>query len=256
MAHFWIGTSGWQYRDWKERFYPKDIPQKQWLAYYCERFPTVEINNSFYIQPKEKSWETWRDTAPEGFRFAVKAHRYLTHRKRLKDCEDSLERVATSARRLKSRLGPVLFQLPPYFKRSEEHAKRLEDFLILLPRDLQCAFEFRGKSWFGEETLAQLRRRRAAFCSYDMPEVDCPLVATADFAYIRFHGTGARYRGNYTDRMLAGWAERLRELARDVDDVYAYFNNDAMGHAVKNAMTLRKMLGEAVPEPELAAASS
>src|SRR3972149_2892532 len=154
MAHFWIGTSGWQYRDWKERLYPREIPQRQWLSYYCERFPTVEINNSFYMQPSAKSWEHWRETAPEGFRFAVKAHRYLTHRKRLKDCEDSLERVATAARRLKSRLGPVLFQLPPYFKRNDENAESLEAFLELLPRDLLCAFKFRVRSWFGEETLA------------------------------------------------------------------------------------------------------
>jgi uncharacterized protein YecE (DUF72 family) len=208
------------------------------------------------MQPSEKSWDNWRETAPAGFRYAVKAHRYLTHRKRLKDIEDSLERVVTSARRLKSRLGPVLFQLPPYFKRSEEHAKRLEEFLMLLPPDLQCAFEFRDKSWFDEETHEQLRRGGAAFCSYDMREVDCPLVATADFAYLRFHGSGGRYLGNYTDKMLQGWAERLGELARDVNDVYAYFNNDAMGHAVENAITLRKMLGETAPERELAAASS
>jgi uncharacterized protein YecE (DUF72 family) len=249
MARFWIGTSGWQYRDWKERFYPKDVPQKQWLAYYCERFRTVEINNSFYMQPSEKSWEHWRETAPDGFRFAVKAHRYLTHRKRLKNSADSLERVIKSARLLKSRLGPVLFQLPPYFKRNEENAERLESFLDMLPRDLLCSLEFRDGSWFGEETLAQLRRHRSAFCSYDMTGVDVPLVPTAGFAYVRFHGPGARYRGNYSDRMLESWARRLRRLVSEVDDVYAYFNNDALGHAVNNAMTLRRMLGDAVSEP-------
>jgi uncharacterized protein YecE (DUF72 family) len=164
--------------------------------------------------------------------------------------------VVTSARRLKSRLGPVLFQLPPYFKHSDEHAKRLEEFLMLLPQDLQCAFEFRDKSWFGEETMAQLRRHRVAFCSYDMPGVDCPLVATADFAYMRFHGAGARYRGNYTDMMIEDWAGRLRGLAKGLDDVYVYFNNDAFGHAVNNAMTLGRMLGADVLEAEPAAVST
>jgi uncharacterized protein YecE (DUF72 family) len=159
MARFWVGTSGWQYEHWRERFYPKDLPQSDWLAYYCQRFPTVEINNRFYIQPSEQSWDRWREIAPEGFWYAVKAHRYLTHRKRLQDCEDSLERVIRSARRLNSHLGPLLFQLPPYFKRTEEHTRRVNSFLQLLPRELLCTFEFRDKSWFGEETTEMLRRR-------------------------------------------------------------------------------------------------
>ncbi|HEV8573638.1 MAG TPA: DUF72 domain-containing protein, partial [Dehalococcoidia bacterium] len=188
MGSFWIGTSGWQYRDWKQRFYPKEVPQNQWLRYYCERFPTVEINNSFYVQPNERSWERWRETAPEGFRFAVKAHRYLTHRKRLKDCEESLGRVINSAQRLKDRLGPVLFQLPPYFRHNDENIERLKAFIELLPAGIQAAFEFRDKSWFGQDTLDLLRRHGVAFCSYDMPGLECPLTTTAPFAYIRLHG--------------------------------------------------------------------
>jgi uncharacterized protein YecE (DUF72 family) len=242
MARFWVGTSGWQYRDWHGRFYPKGLAQKDWLAYYCEHFPTVEINNSFYIEPSAESWDRWRETAPEGFRYAVKAHRYLTHRKRLKDCEDSLERVRKGAARLKSNLGPLLFQLPPYFKRTEEHATRLESFLGLLPRGLRCTFEFRDKSWFGEDTLEQLRRHGVAFCSYDKPDVKCPLAATARFAYVRFHGPSERYRGKYTDRMLEDWARRLRKLAENVDEVYAYFNNDASANAIGNANTLARLV--------------
>jgi len=245
MTRFWVGTSGWQYKHWRERFYPKEVPQKDWLTYYSRQFPTVEINNSFYMQPSEKSWGRWRELAPEGFRYAVKAHRYLTHRKRLKDCEDSLERVVKSARRLDTHLGPLLFQLPPYFKRSGEHATRLESFLELLPTDLPCTFEFRDKSWFGDDTFEVLRRHRAAFCSYDKPGLDCPLVATAGFAYMRFHGSGAGHRGNYTDRMLEDWAGRLRRLAKEVDDVYVFFNNDAFGHAVANAIKLGGLLGAA-----------
>jgi uncharacterized protein YecE (DUF72 family) len=258
MASFWIGTSGWQYRDWKERFYPKEIPQKQWLAYYCERFPTVEINNSFYMQPSEKSWDGWRETAPEGFRFAVKAHQYITHRKGLRDCEDSLERAITAARRLGPYLGPLLFQLPARFRRTEENAGRLEAFLELLPAGIDAAFEFRDKSWFVDGTFDVLRRHGVALCSFDSPKLECPLVATAAFAYIRFHGSGAAHGGNYSHRILRRWAERLRWLAKDLDDVYVYFNNDAFGHAVRNAETLSKMLeGETVqPAQEMLPAKS
>jgi uncharacterized protein YecE (DUF72 family) len=247
MARFWIGTSGWQYRDWKERFYPKQIAQKQWLAYYCERFPTVEINNSFYMQPSKKSWDGWRETAPKGFRFAVKAHQYITHWKRLKGCEDSLERVLISARGLGPHLGPLLLQLPARFKRTEENAGRLKSFLELLPDGLDSAFEFRDKSWFVDDTYDSLRRHGVAFCSFDSPKLGCPLVATAAFAYVRFHGSGAANGGNYSDRVLRRWAERLRGLAKDREDVYVYFNNDALGHAVSNAETLSEMLeGDAV----------
>jgi uncharacterized protein YecE (DUF72 family) len=245
MARFWVGTSGWQYRDWRERFYPRVLPQRDWLTYYSRQFPTVEINNSFYVQPSEKSWERWRNIAPEGFRYAVKAHRYLTHRKRLKDCEDSLERLLRGAAGLKSHLGPLLFQLPPYFKRTEEHAARLEHFLAMLPLGLRCTFEFRDRSWFGEDTMEQLRRYSVAFCSYDKPDVKCPLAATARFAYMRFHGPSARYRGKYTDEMLENWAERLRKLAGNVDEVYCYFNNDARANAIANATTLARLVDSA-----------
>ena len=243
MARFWVGTSGWQYEHWRERFYPKEVPEKDWLTYYSRQFSTVEINNRFYIQPSEQSWDRWREIAPEGFWYAVKAHRYLTNRERLKDCEDSLERVIRSARRLNSHLGPLLFQLPPYFKRTEEHTQRVNSFLQLLPRELLCTFEFRDKSWFGEETTEMLRRRGIAFCSSDKPGVECPLVATARFAHMRFHGSRARYRGKYTDAMLEDWADRLSSLAREVDEVYVYFNHDAWAHAVTNAKTLAGLLG-------------
>ena len=256
MARFWVGTSGWQYKHWRERFYPKGVAQNDWLTYYSRKFATVEINNSFYIQPSEKSWDRWRDLAPEGFFYAVKAHRYLTHRKRLKDCEDSLERVISSAQRLNSHLGPLLFQLPPYFKRTEEHARRLESFLELLPADLPCTFEFRDKSWFGDDTMEALRRHGVAFCSYHKPDLKCPLVATAGFAYVRFHGPGARYRGKYTDRMLEDWGEQVSNLAREVDEVYVYFNNDAFGHAVSNAITLGRLLGVSRSSPAAANATN
>jgi uncharacterized protein YecE (DUF72 family) len=242
VARFWIGTSGWQYGHWKERFYPKGVPQKKWLAYYCQRFPTVELNNSFYMQPSEKSWDGWRETAPEGFIFAVKAHQYITHWRRLRDCEDSLQRGIRAARRLEPHLGPLLFQLPPQFKRTEETAANLESLLELLPRDLQCVFEFRDKSWFVDETYDLLREHKVGFCSFDSPKLKCPLVATAKFAYMRFHGSGDPHGGNYSDGALRRWASRLRSIAMGLDEVYVYFNNDAFGHAVRNAETLTGMV--------------
>jgi uncharacterized protein YecE (DUF72 family) len=202
------------------------------------------------MQPSNKSWDGWRETVPPGFRFAVKAHQYITHWKRLKDCEASLERVIESARRLGPHLGPLLFQLPPQFKRTEATAARLESFLGLVPDRPKAAFEFRDKSWFVDETFELLRRQGVAFCVFDSPKLKSPLAATASFAYIRFHGSGAAHGGNYGDNALRRWAERLRGLAKGLRDVYVYFNNDAFGHAVNNAVTLRRLLNEDAPEAE------
>ncbi len=247
MARFWIGTSGWHYYHWKGRFYPQDLPAQQWLSFYAQRFPTVELNASFYRQPRGSSWDMWRRTAPEGFLFAVKANRFITHIKRLDDCADPLSRFLEGARRLGDRLGPVLYQMPPSFHRTEENVRRLESFLPLLPDGLMHAFEFRHKSWFEDDTLAQLRRHGVAFCSFDMVGLECPLAATARYAYVRFHGSEALYASNYTEEMLADWAARLRELGRDVDDVFAYFNNDAWGFAAANAATLKTLLAASLP---------
>ena len=207
------------------------------------------------MQPGDKSWDGWRETAPPGFRFAVKAHQYITHWKRLKDCEASLERVIESARRLGPHLGPLLFQMPPQFKRTEANAGRLESFLGLLPDRPKTAFEFRDKSWFVDETFDLLRCYNVAFCVFDSPKLKSPLMTTAPFAYVRFHGSGAAHGGNYSDEALRRRAERLRDLAMGLSDVYVYFNNDAFGHAVNNALTLRRLLNKETPEAEIAAVS-
>lgn len=242
MAEFWIGTSGWHYEHWRGRFYPEEIPKSGWLGHYMRHFRTVELNASFYRQPKEKTWDGWREAAPEGFRYAVKANRFITHIQRLKDCAAAVERFMEGALRLGERLGPVLYQLPPGFHRTDENAERLDAFLSVLPAAVKNAIEFRHKSWFGPETAAQLKRRGAAFCSFDMPRMECPLVVTAPFAYMRFHGSAERYASNYTDEMLTGWATRLRRLGEEVDEVYIYFNNDAQAFAVRNALKLAEIL--------------
>ncbi|TEU01732.1 MAG: DUF72 domain-containing protein [Dehalococcoidia bacterium] len=242
MARFWIGTSGWHYSHWRGNFYPEELSPREWLSHYAQRFPTVELNASFYRQPKTSAWELWRRTAPQGFRFAVKASRFLTHIRRLNDPQEPLERVLSGARLLGDRLGPLLYQLPPGFHRTPENVARLEAFLPLLPGDLLHAIEFRHRSWFVDETADLLRRYGVAFCSFDMVGLKCPLLATAPFAYVRFHGSEALYASNYTDEMLEGWAARLRDLAREVDELYIYFNNDAWGYAIANARTLSGLL--------------
>ena len=242
MADIWVGTSGWNYNHWRNVFYPLGLPQRDWLRFYAGHFRTAEINYTHYRQPSEKSWGNWRESVPAGFRFAVKAHRYLTHLRRLKDPEDSLRRVIEGAECLGPALGPILYQLPPAFHRTPENIEALTRFLRLLPRRHQHALEFRHNSWFGSETLDLLRGYGAAFCSYDMPGIECPLVATTHFAYIRFHGPGTRYSGCYTDGMLADWAARIRALADHLNDVFIYFNNDVGGHAVDNAQTLARLL--------------
>jgi len=243
MARFWVGTSGWHYFHWRGRFYPQELPPWQWLDYYIQHFPTVELNASFYRQPRKSAWQGWRKAVPEGFRFAVKASRFITHIQRLKESAEALETFLSGARLLEEKLGPILFQLPPGFHRTEENWRRLQDFLPLLPRDLQCVFEFRHASWFCDETYDLLRRYNVAFCSFHMQRLDCPLLATADFAYMRFHGPEARYAGNYSDEELRYWARRFRELGQGLKDFYIYFNNDYNAYAAFNAQTLAGMLG-------------
>lgn len=240
--HYWVGTSGWVYPHWRHVFYPKGLKQADWLAHYAQHFSTVEINNTFYRLPKEQTWERWRSLAPEGFRYAVKGSRFITHIKRLRDCEEPVETFVGRARLLGDHLGPLLWQLPPGLKCDLD---LLESFLLILPRDVRHVFEFRRRDWFQEGTFATLRRCNVAFCAFHMVDEETPLEATSDVVYLRFHGSDALYGGRYTDRQITGWAERLRALPDDAREVYVYFNNDIDGHAVENAVTLRTMLQEA-----------
>jgi len=230
-----IGTSGWHYDHWKGRFYPAKLPKSRWLDYYARYFPTVEINYSFYRLPAEKAFQDWRATAPEGFTFAVKVSRYITHMKKLRDVEQALDNFYSRARLLGDKLGPLLYQLPPNLPRNDA---LLEGFLANLPKSMRQVFEFRHPSWLAEGVLELLRRYGAGFCVMDMPGLACPLVATADYAYVRFHGSQAVYSSCYTDEELAGWAARIKELGRGLGAIYVYFNNDAQAFAVQNAITL------------------
>ncbi|MBI2955408.1 MAG: DUF72 domain-containing protein [Chloroflexi bacterium] len=245
---FLVGTSGWHYDHWRDRFYPPGLAKSRWLQFYAQFFPTVELNASFYRLPTEKAFANWRATAPPGFRFAVKASRTITHYRRLIDVAEPLANFFGRARILGDRLGPILYQLPPALHRDDE---RLDRFLALLPQDLQHAVEFRHPTWLVDEVFAILRKHDVAFCVVSMPNFACPVVATASFCYVRFHGSQAKYASCYTDEELEEWAARLRSLADGNRTVYAYFNNDAEAHAVHNAQTLNEKLGQpqTVPKP-------
>jgi uncharacterized protein YecE (DUF72 family) len=235
-----VGTSGWQYRDWRGAFYPPKLPQRAWLRFFSERFPTVEVNNSFYRLPEKKTLIRWRDAVPESFVFSVKASRYLTHMKKLKDPREPVERLFDRVSVLGTRLGPILFQLPPRWR---SNPQRLEGLLEILPEDHRYAFEFRDTSWFDGEVYGLLAKHGAAFCVYDLGGRTSPEEVTADFAYVRLHGPDGPYRGRYGARRLTGWAGTFSAWLEEGLDVYCYFDNDEAGYAAQDALRLRQMLG-------------
>lgn len=232
---YYVGTSGWHYDHWRYLFYPDKLPKAKWLEFYSRHFTTVELNNSFYRLPSEEAFAAWRNSSPANFTFAVKVSRFITHIKRLKNIEQPVGTFLDRAKILKPKLGPLLYQLPPNMHRNDD---RLESFLSLLPRGLKHVLEFRHESWLDDGVFEILRRYNAGLCVFDMPDLSCPLVATADFAYIRFHGSTGLYSSCYSDEELADWAKRLAGLAPEVKEVYIYFNNDAEAFAVRNAITL------------------
>jgi len=216
-----------------------ELPKSKWLEFYACSFSTVELNNSFYHLPSEKAFANWRDSSPQGFVYAVKVSRFITHIKKLRNVEEALEKFLERARLLGGKLGPLLYQLPPSLHRNDSV---LELFLSMLPRDLSHVFEFRHESWLDKGVFDLLRKYNAGFCIYDMPDLTTPLEVTADFVYVRFHGSTSLYGGSYSDEELSGWAKNISKLARGKKAVYIYFNNDDEAFAVQNALTLAQML--------------
>jgi uncharacterized protein YecE (DUF72 family) len=236
-----IGTSGWHYGHWRGPFYPEELGAEGFLAYYAERFHTVEINNSFYQLPSESTLGKWRDAVPQGFVFAVKGSRFITHMKKLKDPASSLapflERVAV----LGEKLGPILFQLPPRWR---FNGTRLADFLAALPGAYRYTLELRDQSWINDDALNLLARHGAAFCIYELAGYLSPLEVTADFVYIRLHGPGGPYQGQYDHETLAGWAGAMAAWSREGREVFCYFDNDEAGYAAQDALRLLDLLRE------------
>jgi len=236
-----VGCSGWVYRHWRGIFYPDGLPQKRWFERYAEEFDTVEINASFYRLPLASTFEGWREKAPPGFHYAVKVNRFITHMKKLLDCEAEADRFIALARPLGDKLGPLLYQLPPSLHKNVE---RLDAFLARLPKDIEQVVEFRHRSWYDEEVLALLDAHGIGFVCHDLKGLKSPRWASGRTAYVRFHGTSGRYHGRYSDEALLEWTDWLAEHSRSGRRCWCYFNNDIHGHALDDARTLKSMVGQ------------
>ena len=235
----WMGTSGWQYADWRGRFYPRDVPAARWLEHYAGVFPTVELNNSFYRLPSEDAFRAWRRRTPPGFVIAVKASRFITHVRRLREPRDPVRLLWSRARLLRDRLGPVLFQLPPTMKADPD---RLGEVLTVLPAGMRAAFEFRHPSWNTPAVLDLLDGAGAALVLADRPGARIDPAVTGGWSYVRMH-QGRPDDPAYTREKLRRWAVRLAVLP--ARDTFVYFNNDTGGAAVRDARTLTEVLGDA-----------
>lgn len=240
---FHIGCSGWQYKHWRGDFYPAALPARRWFEYYAARFDTVEINSTFYRLPSAATFGQWREQAPPGFVYSLKASRFLTHMRKLQTPEEPLRRFFIRARRLGRCLGPTLFQLPPRWPLNLE---RLTVFLDALPRTARHVVEFREPTWYDERVYDLLRRHRVALCVHDMAGSAVGKIAVGPFVYVRFHGAGSRYGGRYDDRHLGRWADWMAERVGEGLQVFGYFNNDIGGHAPRDAVRLRDKLGRII----------
>ena len=242
-----IGTSGYNYPHWwNDVFYPSDVPQKKWLEFYTQYFDTVELNVSFYRLPTKEAFQAWSRRTPEKFSFAVKGSRFITHIKRLKDCREPLSLLLDHASPLKQKLGALLWQLPPRFRFQEE---RLEGFCVLLStlpraRSLRHAFEFRDESWLCREAIRILEEFNFALCIAHGSGLPPVQAVTSDYVYLRLHGGEVLYGSSYSDKELKDWAGRIENWRAKGKTVFVYFNNDAYGFAVKNALALKKMVSD------------
>ena len=240
-----IGTSGYNYPHWWNGvFYPSDLPQRKWLEFYAEHFETVELNVSFYRLPGKKVFESWYKRTPKGFSFAVKGSRFITHIKRLKDCREPLSLLLDYSSALKEKLGVVLWQIPPRFHFQRD---RLEEFCVLLstlPRSkyLRHAFEFRDESWLCNDAFRILEEFNFGFCIAHGSGLPFMEKVTTHFVYLRLHGGETLYGSGYSEKELKGWVKKIENWKAKGKDIFVYFNNDAYGFAIKNGLTLKKLI--------------
>src|SRR3954454_20713328 len=204
VSNIHVGCSGWVYKHWRGIFYREGLPQKRWFERYAEEFDTVEINASFYRVPPESTFQGWREKAPAGFRYAVKVNRFVTHMKKLLDCEAEVDRFIALARPLEEKLGPLLYQLPPSLHKNVE---RLDSFLARLPKDLEQVVEFRHKSWYDEEILLLLDRHGVGFVTHNLKGFVSLRWTSGRTAYVRFHGAAVKFHGRYADEALLDWTD-------------------------------------------------
>lgn len=232
-----VGTSGWYYEHWIERFYPPEILKSELLPYFSRYFSTVELNNSFYRLPRSKSFKSWYKKTPPNFIFSVKASRTITHYKKLVNIEGSLNLFLSRVVSLKEKLGPILYQLPPSFKKNID---LLKSFLTKLPKNLRQTIEFRDSSWLDKDVLKLLAKFNVAYCIIDLQGSPVCLEATADFVYIRMHGAAGDV--SYSEKELKEWAGYVKDFLQKGLDVYIYFNNDYDAYAVENAKRIKELL--------------
>lgn len=240
MSKLFIGTSGWNYSHWAEGvFYPLGLSQNQWLKHYTKFFNCVELNVTFYRLVQKKTFQNWHKRTPKGFSFVAKGSRFITHIKKLKQIREPLNLFIDNLSRLKEKLAAILWQLPPSFKKD---LKRLEAFLKLLKKTkMRQAFEFRNETWFDQEVYSLLKDYHACLCIAHSGRFPYIKEVTADFLYLRFHGAGSvLYSCNYSDQELKEWADFVKKFKHK--DIFAFFNNDAYGYAVKNALRFRELL--------------
>jgi uncharacterized protein YecE (DUF72 family) len=231
--NLYVGTSGYSYKEWKGSFYPKDLPEKKMLRYYGERFGTVEINNTFYRMPKTSVLEAWAAEVPASFKFVLKASQRITHMQRLKDVDTSVSYLLEVAGALKERLGPLLFQLPPNFKKD---LPRLREFLGLLPSHRRAAFEFRHQSWFADEVFALLREQQAALCIAEAEDdLEVPFMSTANWGYLRLR------MPEYGDAELTTWVKRVRDT--NWQDAFVFFKHEDEGKGPQMAKRFLELAG-------------
>jgi uncharacterized protein YecE (DUF72 family) len=253
-VRLYIGTSGWSYTGWKSGFYA-EVKNKDWLRYCGERFTALEINGTFYHQPKPETFAKWHDSVPANFRFAVKAHRFLTHNKKLRPPRESIERQRDQAAPLGKKLAAVLWQMPSNLAKDLERLEAFAHQLKAWPH-VAHALEFRHSSWFDEEAATLMRRLHLSVCQSDAGKWPIWDEVTSDVVYVRLHGKPFTYASNYEDDVLRKWAEKALRWRDEGRDVHVYFDNDADGHAPVNAARLIELIerrsGEALTAPALA----
>lgn len=236
VRNLYVGTSGWTYSDWRGRFYPEDMAQRDWLSWYVKSFVATEVNASFYRTPSLEAVAAWCDQTPAGFRFAWKASKFITHWKRLSDrCANSIELMESRLAVLGSKCGPILFQLPPNFR---VNSARLENFIKLLSAEYRYVFEFRHASWYDEQIFQILRDHGIALCISDHAAAPSPWVVTARHVYVRGHGPTGRYQGKYPNATLQAWADRVQQFLEEKRIVFVFFDNDQKSAAPGDAKRL------------------
>ncbi len=239
-AACYIGTSGWSYKHWKGEFYPEDLKKNDWLAYYSDHFDTVEVNASFYHEIKAETYEGWREqVAGKNFRFSIKITRYLTHVKKLNECAEIWNTFIQNVNRLGDTLGPILVQIPGNLKANPDKLKAL---LQAIPDQYSIAFEPRNETWLSDDIYAIMEEHNCALVISDTPEWPTEERLTANFGYIRLHGPDGLYSSRYSSEQLQEWADKINRWHEQLDHVYVYFNNDAYGHAIANALELKELV--------------